>query len=395
LNRARITLTSFLAYAVMAGMLSQIGIMINPMGEHYGKEATEVASQFSWLTFGILGGSLISLVIFDFIKIKHLTIIVPGCIIVSIAGFYLLDSFEANRLFLGIIGVGCGIALPAAAIVIARSYGPRHRATMLVITDAFFSLSGALCTTLAIIYFSMDLHWSAGFGTVAILALIGISIATISDYPEVEPEEKTNLLLELKNWPLSIYLCMAALFLYLIGQNFILIWIPSYAETIPGVSPEQAGQLVSNYWTGMFVGQLVVVALLTKFKTVTLTIFASVLMLFSVLPLWLIGEIGILTTLTFVWGLVTLGLLKLILSWATEMVNVPGPHLISALLMAATMGTAVSPALSSQLVEISNTQAPIQAGSIAFLIVLVLVVSARFILSKAEGARKERARTKQ
>ena len=318
----------------MAGMLSQIGIMINPMGEHFGKEATEVASQFSWLTFGILGGSLISLIIFDFIKIKHLTIIVLGCIVLSIAGIYLLDSFEANRLFLGLIGVCCGIALPAAAIVIARSYQPGHRATMLVITDASFSLSGALCTTLAIIYLSMDLKWSAGFGTVAVIALIGIVIATISEYPEVEPDEKTNLLLELKNWPLSIYLCMASLFLYLIGQNFILIWIPGYAETIPGVSSEQAGQLVSNYWTGMFVGQLVVVALLTKFRTVTLTIFASILMLFSVLPLWLIDEIDILTALTFVWGLVTLGLLKLILSWATEMVNIPGPHLIAALLMA-------------------------------------------------------------
>jgi len=30
-NRVRVTLTSFLAYAVIAGMLSQIGIMINPM----------------------------------------------------------------------------------------------------------------------------------------------------------------------------------------------------------------------------------------------------------------------------------------------------------------------------------------------------------------------------
>ena len=383
MNRVRITLTSFLAYAVMAGMLSQIGIMINPMGEYYDKEATEVASQFSWLTFGILGGSLISLIIFDFIKIKTLTITVLSCIVLSITGFYLVDSYEINRLFFGLIGLCCGIVLPAAAIVIARSYEPGQRATMLVLTDAAFSLSGALCTTLAIIYFSMDLHWSAGFGTVAIIAMIAIGITTISKYPEVEPEEKTNLIVELKKWPVSIYLCMGSLFLYLIGQNFILIWIPGYAETLPGVSSEQAGQLVSNYWKGMFIGQLVVVALLTKFRTATLTIFAAVLMLFSVMPLWLISELNILSIMTFVWGLVTLGLLKLILSWATEMVDIPGPHLIAALLMAATTGTAVSPDLSSRLVELSGIQAPIQAGSLAFLIVLILVVSSKVVTTRA------------
>ena len=66
-NRVRITLTSFLAYAVMAGMLSQIGIMIGPIAEHYAMQTTEVASQFSWLTVGILLGSLTSLGIFDFV----------------------------------------------------------------------------------------------------------------------------------------------------------------------------------------------------------------------------------------------------------------------------------------------------------------------------------------
>jgi len=376
-NRIRLTLVSFLAYAVMAGMISQIGIMINPMASYFGKEATDIASQFSWLTIGILVGSVISLGIFDLVKIKTLNIGVFSAIILSVAGLYFTESFVLNALLFGTIGLCCGVALPAAAIVIARSYEPERRATMLVITDASFSLSGALCSTLAVVYLSWGSHWSSGFSTVAILASCALIITLFSGFPEVQPEEKSNPITELLAWPISVYLCMTALFVYLIGQNFILIWIPGYAETLPNVSADDAGGLVSNYWTGMFVGQLLAVAMLARFRVATLALIASILALIATFPLWLVEDINLLSTMTFVWGMFTLGLLKLILSWATEMVSVPSPRLISALLMAATLGTAVSPALSSQLVDLTNIQTPIQVGSYCFLGITVLLILAR------------------
>ncbi len=377
INRIRLTLVSFLAYAVMAGMISQIGIMINPMAAYFGKEATDIANQFSWLTMGILLGSVISLGVFDFLKIKTLNIIIFSTIVLSVVGFYLTSSFALNALLLGAIGLGCGVALPAAAIIIARSYEPERRATMLVITDASFSLSGAFCSALAVIYLSWGSHWSSGFSTVAILASGALVLTLFSRFPEVQPEEKTNPMAELVTWPLSVYLCMAALFVYLIGQNFILIWIPGYAETLPDVSADEAGGLVSNYWTGMFVGQLVAIGLLAKFRVATLALMASVLALIATFPLWLVTNINLLSTMTFVWGMFTLGLLKLILSWATEMVSLPSPRLISALLMAATLGTAVSPTLSSKLVDLTTIQTPIQVGSYCFLGITVLLILAR------------------
>ncbi|MFP6806352.1 MAG: MFS transporter TsgA [Pseudomonadales bacterium] len=376
-NRIRLTLTSFLAYAVMAGMLSQIGIMINPMAEHFGNDVTEIASLFSWLTVGILIGSIVSLGIFDLVKIKTLNTIVLTSIILSIIGMSLADNLTANSIFLGIIGLSCGIALPAAAIVIARTYQTQHRATMLVITDASFSLSGALCSALAVMYFASGMNWSSGFSTVAILAFVALFITLFSTYPEVEAEEKLRPLEEIRSWPASIYLCMGALFVYLLGQNFILIWLPAYAETHEGVTSDQAGALLSNFWAGMFIGQLIAVALLIKIRVALLAFVASILAFVATLPLWLLEDISLLSTVTFLWGMFTLGLLKLILSWATEMVSTPSPRLISGLLMAATLGTAVSPALSSQLVALTNIQMPIQVGSICFFLVSALVVSAR------------------
>ena len=358
-------------------MLSQIGILINPIAEHYGKQATQVASQFSWLTVGILVGSLTSLGIFDFVRIKTLQIIMFSGIVLAVSGFYIFDSYGINSLLMGAIGLSCGIALPAAAIVISRAYQADHRASMLVITDASFSISGALCTTLAVIYLSNNLHWSMGYSTVAIIALLAMYLTLVSDYPEVQSAEKTNPIVEFKSWPLPVFLSMVSLFLYLIGQNFILIWIPNHVQTIAGVNSVQAGSLVSNYWAGMFLGQLLAAGILLRIRSANLTIFASFLAAIVTLGLWMIDDIDLLGYLTFAWGVFTLGLLKLILSWATEMVNIPGPRLISCLLMAATMGTAISPALSSLLVEATNVQSPLQVGSICYFLVFILVSIAK------------------
>jgi len=375
-NLIRITLTSFLAYAVMSGMLAQIGILIGPMADHFGEATTVISGQFSWLTMGILVGSVISLFIFDFVRIKTLNLFVFACITISIIGFYVIDLYQANSILLGIIGAGCGIALPAAAIVISRVYPPRRRATMLVITDAAFSLSGTLCATLVVVYLARGLHWSFGYSTVAVLAIIAMGLTSISTYPEVPHEERVDARQELANWPKGIYLCMLALFIYLVGQNFILIWLPTYAQQTIGMEDSTAGGLISNFWAGMLAGQLLAAAILLKASTRSITLIAAILAACATTPLWLLDQPAYFPWLAFIWGFVTLGLLKLILSLATEMVHVPSPRLVSVLLMAATTGTAISPGMSSLLVELTDPGRAIQVGSSCFFVVIILLLLA-------------------
>jgi len=375
-NLVRLTLISFLAYAVMSGMLAQIGILISPISEHFGKETTVISNQFSWLTVGILVGSVISLFIFDYVRIKTLNLLVFSAIILAIAGFYAVDLYQVNSILLGIIGAGCGIALPAAAIVISRVYTPERRATMLVITDASFSLSGTFCTALVVLYLAKGFHWSSGYSTVAVLALITLVLSLFSTFPEVPHEERQEIRQELASWPKGIYFCMLALLIYLTGQNFILIWLPSYAQQAISMTATDAGNLISNFWAGMLAGQLVAAAILIKANTRTITLLAAILAAFSTIPLWLLNNPGYMPYLAFCWGFVTLGLLKLILSLATEMVKVPSPRLVSVLLMAATTGTAISPSLSSVLVAATTPDVALKVGTGCFFMVILLVVFA-------------------
>ena len=64
-NTIRVTLACFLAYFVMSGMLSPIGIILQPLSETLQLPVENVAAEFSWLTLGILVGSAFAIVAFD------------------------------------------------------------------------------------------------------------------------------------------------------------------------------------------------------------------------------------------------------------------------------------------------------------------------------------------
>jgi len=94
------------------------------------------------------------------------------------------------------------------------------------------------------------------------------------------------------------------------------------------------------------------------------------------IPLWLYGEIDGLIILATITGFANLGLLKITLSFATQMVPIPTARLVSSLLLGATMGTAVAPWLTSQIVTATNNHFILQFGTGCFFMMTVLLVLA-------------------
>ncbi|MFT7256323.1 MAG: putative MFS family arabinose efflux permease, partial [Candidatus Azotimanducaceae bacterium] len=102
-NQARITLVSFLAYFIMSGMLSPIGIIIGPMAEHFDQPITTISSLFSWLTFGILLGSILALVVFDWLALKPLLLLLYAALTLSLISLSVFDDLHVIAFALGIV----------------------------------------------------------------------------------------------------------------------------------------------------------------------------------------------------------------------------------------------------------------------------------------------------
>jgi len=373
-NKKRLTLVSFLAYFVMSGMLAPMGIISGAMSEHFGQPVTEITARFSWLTVGILIGAIIALVIFDLFRLRRLMIAVYGIILISLISLFLFNNLFYVGVALGLVGVCCGIGLAGAALVISRTYETEQRASMLVITDGSFSVAGIVCSWIAIFLVAQEFHWSGVYQFVALITAVIIVLSLGSTFPTTEAEQHDSTRSD--NWPIAVWLCIIGLFLYTLGQWSFLLWLPSYAETQLGAPRDQAGQLVSQFWTGMFVAQIFVAWWVLKVGVPRLVTIAGVTTCLFSIPLWISKDINVLIILSAIWGFANLGLLKVVLSFATQMLRQPPARLVSTLLLGATIGTASSPWISSQIVTATNTHFVLQFGTGCYVALTILLLTA-------------------
>lgn len=373
-NQVTITLVSFLTYFILSAMLAPIGILSSPMAEHFGQSITDVTKQFSWLTGGILVGAVIALFIFDWISLRKLFMVIYGMVALVLFSFVTVDSLEAARYILGFVGVGSGVGLAGAAITISHSYNEDRRASMLVITDGCFSVAGFAIAWTATYLVGREFGWSSTYQLIGFIAATVAILAAISGFPDTLLEEHAE---KSSPWPLSVWLCVFSLFLYTLGQYSMLFWLPNYATTVLGAETSQAGSLVGQFWLGMFFAQVFVAWWVLKVGVRRLVLIASVTTFCGSLPLWNVTDIEWLIILALVWGFANLAMLKAILSFATEMVEVPGARLVSLLLLGATVGTAVSPYVTSQIVEWTDTRTILLFGSGCYGALLLMMLVAR------------------
>jgi TsgA-like MFS transporter len=378
-NQVRITLISFLAYFIMSGMLSPIGIIIGPMAEHFEQPITVISSLFSWLTFGILLGSVLALVVFDWLALKPLFLLLYTAITLSLTTLSIFDDLQVIAVALGLVGVCCGIGLAGAATIISTTYEADRRASMLVMTDGSFSIAGIVCSSVAIYLLSEQVPWFGAYAFVALIGVVVVLLTLVSRLPRVEPaleQVLANVESPAARWPAPVWLCIGSLFLYTLGQYSLLWWLPTYIESTLLVPREQAGEVVSQFWSGMLVAQLFVAWWVLKIGVQRLIIIGSISTSLCSIPLWLVTDIDALLILAFVWGVANLGLLKIIISFATLTVSAPTPRLVSGLLLGATLGTALSPWVTSYIVEVTSAYFVLQFGTACYVVLSVLLLVA-------------------
>lgn len=377
-NNARVTLACFFAYFVMSGMLAPIGIVLPPLAEHLGQSVADVAPIFSWLTLGILLGSALALVVFDVLTVRMWILLVYLAIAAALLTLRLSDSALALRLSLGVVGTGCGIGLAASASTITQLYAEDHRASMLVITDGSFSVAGIVISTLAVSLVAAGLHWSTSYLAVAVVAALVVILVATARFPStnsVDAVHKTS-----PAWPLPVWLCIVALFLYTLGQYSLLWWLPTYLEESLGAPRDAAGAVVARFWTGMLIAQLLVAWWVLRIGARRLVLLSVGGAFLGSLPLWLSESLTWLPWLSLVWGVANLGLLKIVISFAILAVPSPTPRLVAALLFGATSGTAISPKVTSIIVGTMDTRAVLQFGSLCYLALGILVFVAWWLM---------------
>jgi TsgA-like MFS transporter len=372
----RVTLACFLAYCVMSGMLSPIGVLMPALAEQFSIGVVEAARLFSWLTVGILVGSALSLLAFDVLSLRLAMLLVYALVVASLLALRLFDVDWLLRAALGVVGACCGIGLAAAASTITLLYSAERRASMLVITDGAFSISGALTASLAVPLVAGGLHWASTYLLVAALAALVVFLVASSPFPAAPRAQPVQAAAQRGSWPLAVWLCALALFLYTLGQYSLLWWLPTHLEQSLGIARDAAGVVVARYWSGMLAGQLLVAWWVLRLGVRRMVVLSILGTLGGSLPLWLVSRGDWLPWLALGWGVINFGLLKVVISLGSESLAQPTPRLLAALLFGATSGTAVSPLVTSLVAGYAGTLRVLQFGSFCYLVMAGLVIVA-------------------
>lgn len=373
-NTARISFSSFLAYFIMAAIITPLGVVSGPIAEYFSISVTSATAVFSSLTTGILVGSMIAIFAFDYAKIRTVIISAAALIGASLVLIYVLDNFVVFVVLLFLVGIGCGVSMSGAAVVITRAFNERMRPSMLLLTDSFYSGSATLSTMLAVALIGISWHWWSAYllamGAIAVL----LGLALLSRYPEQvqvagEPDANTK-----QSWPLSVYLCGFTLLVYLLGLVTIYSWVPNYAQNSLAMDQGVAGNLVSRLFSGMFFGQLIMFLLVIWLPVRWLILSCLIGATYMTTQLWHGDVLSTIEFSMFVLGLIGGGIFKVMVAFGTTLTRKPSPKMVSYLLFNTALGTAIAPALSAWVVELSDYKGVIMFASACYALASVLLV---------------------
>lgn len=371
INKIGTVIIAFMTYMVMAGLLTQIGIVINPMAEHYGISLTDAASMFSFLTGGTLIGTFVAMVIFDRLPIYRVLQLVYVPLIMAMFILVSTSNVMLASTMLVIIGVGCGIGLSAGAVIISKSFDAEKRASAFLATDCAFSASGAIFPALTSAVIAAGISWQYGFSSVTIAAvviLLSTFFLTFPSVASVKGQKETNVVI----WTPRVFIFGAALCVYLITQNTFLAWGPTYLIETFGTPVSEAGAAVGNYWGPSVFGLITAAILVNKIPPRILLVAVTLIAVGILTLLNMVDSASTFLTITLVLGFSTSCMYKIGISVGSEQVSNAPPKLVTFLLMCGTLGSTLGPVLSAQVVSVFGIGAAITMSLIGFVAVFLL-----------------------
>lgn len=388
IHQARLTLIAFFSYMVMSGLLTQAGVILNAVADQLQLAPAVAVSIFSCLTGGVLIGTCVSMYLYTRFSIKSLLVLTYSLLLVllCILSVFKPQYYASVALIFMMLGVACGCGLSGGAVIISKIYQAQKRASAFIATDCAFSAAGYLFPTLAGWLLAQQYPWQYSYLAVGIVGLFIIALVVCGDSPQAhkvkastapdksaDTEEPYSAWQEFRSLLSVRVLCMAtAVCLYLVAQTSFLTWAPSYLTSAFALPPDQAGQVVGNYWGASIFGLLLSVVLVNIVPTRLLLLSASVIAIGLTTAMVVSGSPDTFVSLGFAFGFLTTCIYKVAISLGTQQVPNAPPMLVTLMLFSGSVGSTLAPAVSGVVVSLSHEQGALWLSVCCYTIMALL-----------------------
>lgn len=382
-NKIKVSLASFLAFFIISSILSPLGVVTGALVDEFGISLTYATALFSYVTTGLLVGSFLILFLNPILGVKKVVLIAGFILILALMSLGFISSAFWLPIVFFVMGLACGCLLSNAAITLTSTYSERRRPSALLATDSFYSAAGFIVTPIAGIVVAQGMHWSIIYSMAAAASLLMVLIVLFSHYPsEVNVGDDAPVVSDKTKWPLGTYFIGIAIAIYLTCFVFIYSWGPAYAEQSFEATEAQSGFIVSRFFLGLLLGQILTFVLSFRVK-VSWVIFvtATAATLIST-GIWASDTIASMGLSMLLLGFSMGGLLKPLLAFGTLFLAKPTSRLVGFYMLCMAVGSAISPALSAFVVEMTSIKIVLTLVTVGFGLTTALIYISLFLMNK-------------
>lgn len=375
----RIILVCIFASFVISGLLNPIGLISGPIAESFNVSLTDVVTRFGYFTFGVFGGYILSFIVFDYIRLKTVVVTSYLLLALTIVIFYFFNDLMSYCLFF--IGIFVSIEVCAASTLASWTWTDKPRQTVLIGQDAMFNGGGIIFTALTTYLLAQHYHWGTIYLVVAGVAVIVAFIALTSDIKDVhsEADEPVKTV-----WNVGILAVGASILLFMTAKISIFIWAPQYAVETFDASIQQSGRLLTNIFTGAFIGSLAGTFIVSR---VRIEYFLIGMLLVGASGLYLmisVTELSALLLSAYIVGASVGATFNGYMAFGLGFLKTPTHKNVAYILVTGGLGSSIAPLFSSQIVEVSGSiRTALLACFIIQLVVLASVVLLTIMVSKS------------
>ncbi len=377
-NRIKLTWISFLSYALTGALVIVTGMVMGNIADYFNLPVSSMSNTFTFLNAGILISIFLNAWLW--LNIKPATAstirrkpkrncVFNGTISISLA------LFSAAMFILGVVS---GITMSIGTFLVTQMYEGRQRGSRLLFTDSFFSMAGMIFPMIAAFLLARSIEWYWVYACIG-LVYVAIFILTFGcEFPALgKHAPKTDAPVEKEKWGIGVLFLSVAALCYILGQLGFISWVPEYAKGL-GMSLNDAGTLVSNFWMSYMVGMWAFSFILRFFDLQRiLTVLAGLAAI-----LMYVFNTG--TPAHMAWSILALGFFSsaiytTIITLGSQQTKVPSPKLVNFVLTCGTIGTMLTFVVTGPIVEHSGPQAALLTANGLYAVVFVMCFLLGFV----------------
>ncbi|STD28081.1 putative transporter [Edwardsiella tarda] len=379
-NRIRLTWISFFSYALTGALVIVTGMVMGNIAEYFNLPISSMSNTFTFLNTGILVSIFLNAWLMEIIPLKRQLIFGFILMILAIAGLMVGHNLAVFSACMFVLGVVSGITMSIGTFLITHIYTGRQRGSRLLFTDSFFSMAGMVFPIIAATLLAQHVAWYWVYACIGVLYLAIFILTLCSDFPQLGKQAaNTETPVSKEKWGIGVLFLSIAALCYILGQLGFIQWVPEYAAKHFGMSIEETGSLVSNFWTAYMVGMWFFSVVLRFFdlqRIVTVLAALSTFMMYmfvssqqgALLSMYILGL-----------GFVSSAIYTTLITLGSQQTKVSSPKLVNFILTCGTIGTMLTFVVTGPIVAHSGAHAALATANGLYFVVFVMCVLLGFV----------------